>query len=177
MFYFLKNDIVIDTLEGRKIFEICSVDEFERIRIALDSDLENEIILAYYLILLRHKKKHGEKTLPFAEIKRIVNCYAQKIDEIIEECGKLLKVPDSITLHGKLPQCLMPCRTTGEKMVADYANMSMDEVRKMQYLEFRFLLAESVKYNMSGSKEGIETLNQCYDEMFVPFDREAFFKG
>lgn len=175
MFGFLDVMIPIITINGKRLYKICSLSEYDMIRAAVGADNDGEIIRAYLLVLKPLCGGKKKDDIPFLEIKRIIGKYLEEIEKITEECGKLLKVPDSVTMHGTLPNCDLPCHTVGEKIVSDYAGMSMKEVRDMQYLEYRYLLAEAVKYNLSGTKKGIEMLNQCYDEMFIPFSKADFF--
>ena len=114
--------------------------------------------------------------LPEFERERIGGKYAETIGEIIEELGKVLRVPESVLMHDPdMPENKLPCRSVGEKLVYEHTGIDFLRQKDMNYLEWLQYCADAAKYNLSGSAEGVIMLNSAYDEMFVPFDRDDFF--
>lgn len=52
--------------------------------------------------------------------------------------------------------------TAFEKLVADYANMPLTEVMKLNYVDFLILRREAFIYNFSKTKQGREKLEEAY---------------
>lgn len=52
--------------------------------------------------------------------------------------------------------------TTYEKLVADYANMTLPDVMKLNYVDFLILRREAYIYNLSKTKKGREKLEEAY---------------
>ncbi len=52
--------------------------------------------------------------------------------------------------------------TAYEKLVADYANMTLPDVMKLNYVDFLILRREAYIYNLSKTKKGREKLEEAY---------------
>ena len=52
--------------------------------------------------------------------------------------------------------------TACEKLVADYANMPLPDVMKLNYVDFLILRREAFIYNLSKTKKGREKLEEAY---------------
>lgn len=116
-----------------------------------------------------------EQCPPF-ERERLTVRYGQAIADIIEEKKTILKIPYSLKMHnGDMPENIWPSNTTAEKLVFDYTGIDFLRQKDMNFLEWRQLLADGIKYNLSNTADGVEVLNSAYDETCVPFDRDAFF--
>lgn len=115
--------------------------------------------------------------ISLAEKYRIMCRYCESVNQIIEDNGEELKMPHCVAMDAESHLCALPCHTMSMKLAADYTGCSIAELEQMSYLEFRYWAAEAAKYNLSSTEKGRELLNQAYDEMFVPFDRNAFLRG
>ncbi len=115
--------------------------------------------------------------LSTAEKKRVIRQYCNSVNQIVEDNGQELKIPHCVAMDAEGHSCALECHTVAVKLAADYTGCSIPEIEQMSYLEFKYWAAEAAKFNLSSSEKGREMLNQAYDEMFVPFDRDAFLRG
>ena len=113
--------------------------------------------------------------LPFFEWERLCTEYSRELEELTQKMGQRLRVPESMMMRDPdMPRNLLPSHTIAEKIVYDYTGIDFIRQDRLNWLLWLQFLCDGVKYNLSGSKEGVEILNSAYDEMFVPFDRDSF---
>lgn len=165
--------IPISSLFGGLIFWICNKRDYEFM--AARKFLGCDDVLKKYCA-----DPETWERMPRFERDRVGQSYGKAISDIVndDDLRKILKVPYSIKMHNPdIPDNLMPSYTVGEKLVYDYTGIDFLRQDGMNYLRWLQLCADSVKYNLSGRADGVEMLNSAYDEMFVPFDRDAFLNG
>lgn len=165
--------IPINTLSGVLFFGICTKKDYECMSARKFSGCCS--VLSGYC-----SDPEEWERIPRFEKERVLGQYGKAIADIIEDddLRKILKVPYSMKMHNPdIPDNLLPSRSVGEKLVYDYTGIDFLRQENMNYLQWLQLCADSAKYNLSGTAEGVEMLNSAYDEMFVPFDRNAFLHG
>ena len=167
--------VTISTSKGTVMLRVCSKARYDEIERCIG---ESCAAICRKRLFEDYALTETEDEYYPCEDNEILKRYIGAVEEIIEKNGELFMIPTgSMIKRDRLPECALPCRTTALKIVAEHANISIMDAEALNYLVFRFLVADAVKYNMSATKEGIEKLNNAYSEMFEPFDRRAFIEG
>lgn len=173
---FFDNYIIdVFSISGILSFRVCSKGFREEVISALESGDGRRITECRRRLVSGYFSGQPPEKFPFPEDKFVLLRYIDGIEEAVEKYGEQLKTPkcDSVSLSD-LPPCSFESSTIAEKMTAEYARISMLQVQELNYLVFRLLLADAVKYNLSSSAKGIEWLNAANNEMFGVFDRQQF---
>lgn len=174
--FFENYKITLMTAFGEVTLRVCSKEKFDRLITSAEYGDESPVRL--WEQLCREYSDKKTRALPPAEAVRALGGYITEIYETVQKYKEQLMVPECswISLDDGTP-CMLNAETCGDKTAGEYAGMSITEVRKLNYLVYRLLLADAVKYNLGKSKKGVEYLNGAYEEMFKPFDRREFLKG
>lgn len=174
--FFERLKVEIPSMGGTLILGICNVRTFNRARAAVAAGGKEACECCDELM---EECGCGEVLmLPHAEKAEILKRYIKALEGIVEENGELLEIPHSDCVEvSSLPACKLSAHTLALKTAADYSGVSIPEMYDTNWLVFRLLLADAVKFNSGGTEKGIEWLNAAYSEMFEPFDRRAFLRG
>ncbi len=177
--FFEEYRINLSSLYGKLDLGVCSVKQRERLISSIKSG-DIKFIKGELKKLMQWgtERKTGKSDSFPAEVIRIAVRYIEELEETVKKYGEQLMMPKCSWLDlsdGK--ECKLSPVTQGEKLAADYSGMSLASIRNTNYLVYRMLLADAVKYSLSKSDKGTEYLNGAYEEMFAPFDRKSFLMG
>lgn len=77
----------------------------------------------------------------------------------------IMKIPEKTDFTGKSEKPPFPVITYAERLVREHSGMDFEKQAELPVTEFWILLADAVKSRIMERPDGIEYLQQCYNDM------------
>ncbi len=96
-----------------------------------------------------------------------LTAYKNAIDEYCERNKDIFEVPERVDFSEEKEKLKLPVVTSAERLVHEHSGLNFAEIKELDILDFKMLLADSVKISILSRMDGKgrEYLNECYDCM------------
>lgn len=96
-----------------------------------------------------------------------LRAYKEAIEDYCQKNTDIFAVPEKVDFSEEKVQIKLPIITASERLVHEHSGLSFAEINELDILDYRILLADSVKVNILSRPDGKgrEYLNECYDCM------------
>lgn len=92
--------------------------------------------------------------------------YRNVVEEYCEKNTDIFGIPQRLDFEDR-EKIKLPIVTASERLVREHSGLSFSQINELDILDYRLLLADSVKLNIleRADGKGREYLNECYDCM------------
>ncbi|MGN1090591.1 MAG: hypothetical protein ACI4Q6_09355 [Huintestinicola sp.] len=147
------------------IVGICTENEYERIKLALDAKHESSL-----RELCRAIGADFPESTPIGICEAALGKYVEGIDKYCRERMDLYEIPKLPVFFEEQPdeeELRMPIITIAENAIHEYTGLDFREIGELDVLTYRMYLADAIKLRILRRKDGKgkEYLNKCYDAM------------
>ena len=152
MLKFELSDIPVQISTGKILIPMCSKNTFDGIKAAISGGSNDA--------LFKIAEKLGAKDISKADLFLLLQSYVSYLINFRSEMGlELPFCPEKTEEKDKIMQTVY---TDYEKLVADYANISVFDVDDISIMDYWILLHDSVIHSLAKSEKGKKYLKDAY---------------